>query len=359
MDLKSFAEVLAHFPHSPEAAKTAVEIAEEWPIGTTPEARLKKVYRCIRELCPADPDDDPDQYDGRATDIRDFVRKLPKPASVGRGEPDRVYLDVNAIANFFMTDAIALQLLLGRRSINPALASAATIAVDGVEGMARKHLKTAKGGLGALADKIRVAPDGFERVLATIDPEVLRVVIDALVRKRKIAFDYVSSKGNFSQMELGPLGLVVKDGSIYLVALKGVNSIPEMPLPLHRIANARLSPQPFHHARFDLDEWLELTGQLNHPQGGVEKTINLKLLVHPASIWHFQERPLGKDQRIIAPEMPGEWFRLTVTTRHWYTLTSFLTSFGPQIKVLGPPEVLDGEHGMLAWASGIAANYAP
>ena len=69
------------------------------------------------------------------------------------------------------------------------------------------------------------------------------------------------------------------------------------------------------------------------------------------------KRPLGVDQVITGPHEVDGWFSLTVTTKHWYTLTSFLISFGPHLKVVGPPEVLAGEQGVLAWARGIAKLY--
>ena len=46
-----------------------------------------------------------------------------------------------------------------------------------------------------------------------------------------------------------------------------------------------------------------------------------------------------------------------MTTKHWYTLTSFLASFGPYIRVLGPAEVLEGEDGIVEWARGMAKLY--
>lgn len=95
---------------------------------------------------------------------------------------------------------------------------------------------------------------------------------------------------------------------------------------------------------------------MNHPQGADNQVISLVLKVAPGSIWHFQERPLSSDQTITGPEQDG-WFRVTATTRHWYTLTAFLASFGPYIKVMGPQQVLEGKDGVIAWARGMAEHY--
>jgi predicted DNA-binding transcriptional regulator YafY len=358
MDLNTFAAVLTHFPQSISSAKTAQEIVKDWPIGKTPGGKLKKVYRCIQELGVDGFDDNGEDVNSPGSGIHEFVRKVPRPDDARRGQAECYYLDMNAISNFFMTDAIALQLLLGRRTINPALASAPAIELDGLESMARHRLEASKGSASALASKIRIVQDGFDRKLARINPAVLRTMIEALIRKRWVEFDYVSSKMGKSRMKLGPVGLVVKDGSIYLVALEGIKSTPEAALPLHRMNNAQVSPQPFHHSPFDLDAWIDKNGQLNHPQDGPDKTIRLELLVARGSIWHFQERSLGEDQIITAPVEPDGWYRLTVTTKRWYTLTSFLASFGPYIKVVGPKDVLEGKDGMIAWAKGMREHYS-
>lgn len=344
MNLKVFAEVLARFPQSRSTAKTVKDLAEDWPFGDTPEARLRHVYRCVNELS------------SRIPPIGYFLRKIPKPEHAAREDAAKVYLDLKEVSNYFMSDAIALQLLLGRRSINPTLAAAAALETDTIEEIALARLAESRSATSTLADKIRVVPDGFDRMLATIDPDVLRVVLEALVRNRSVEFDYCSFRGNVSRKKLGILGLVVKDASVYAVGLEGVQSVPGAPLPLHRMSNVKIGP-PFHHAPFDIDEWIAVTGGLNHPMGDVEKTIVLELEVAPGSIKHFQERPLGPDQVITEPGTPDGWYHLKVTTKHWYTLTSFLMSFGPYVKVLGPKEVMEGKDGVLAWARGVASLY--
>lgn len=345
MNLETFAQILARFPQSPKNAKTVSEIAASWPSDKASDAQVRQIYRWVNELSSG------------ASPIRDFICRIPKPENASREDATKIYLNLKEISNFFMSDAIALQLLLGRRSINPTLAAATSVEANTVEEIAHARLAESKSTASALANKIRVVPDGFDRMLAKIDPDVLRVILEALVRKRKVEFDYRSSKGKCSRKTLGPLGLVVKDGSIYLIGLEGVKSTPEAALPLHRMSNPKIGLQPFHHAPFDIDEWLEKTGGLNHPQGDVDKTICLELLVAPGSIWHFQERPLGPDQVITEPDEADGWYHLKVTTKHWYTLTSFLVSFGPYIKVLGPAEVLEGKDGIVEWARGMAKLY--
>jgi predicted DNA-binding transcriptional regulator YafY len=355
MDLKSFAEVLAHFPKSPQTARTATQIAEDWPLGSTDPAKLKKVYRCIRELCPRFDDDDGEDYG--AEDMRDFVRKL-APAEGADTKSSRVYLDMNAVADFFMTDAVALQLLLGRGAINHALLSDPALQSGDVERLARRNLRKAKGDVGALAGKVRVVADGPPRQPARIDPEVLRCVILALIKRRKLTFDYRSSADHRSTKTVGPLGLVAKDGALYLIGREGTRSEPGSALPLHRMLNPKLSLTTFDPSRFDIDAYLERTGQLSHPQGDPDATILLELKVHPIAIWHFQERPIGGGEQVITePSKPGGWYGVSLPSKFYYQWRPFLASFGPNVEVVGPPELRDGPEGLGSWARAMAALY--
>lgn len=355
MDLKSFAEVLAHFPKSPETAKTAAQIAEDWPLGKTHAARLKKVYRCIQELCPSFDDEDGDEYG--ADDIRDFVCRL--PAKRGADEKSsRVYLDLNAVADFFMTDAVAFQLLLGRSAINHALLSDPSLHSGDVEGLARRNLRKGKGEVGNLSGKVRVVADGPPRQTASIDPEVLRCVISGLLKRRKVEFGYRSAAGKQSAKTIAPLGLVAKEGTLYLIGLEGVHSSPGAALPLHRMSNPKLSLTQFDPGQFNIDEYLERTGQLSHPRRDTDANIRLELKVHPSAIWHFQERPIGGAEQVITePATADGWYGISVSTKFYYQWRPFLASFGPNIEVVGPPELRDGPEGIGAWAHAMAALY--
>jgi|GEM_PF-5468349 len=356
MDLESFAEVLALFPKSPGTAKTAAEIAKEWELGSTPQARLKKVHRCIRELSPQEDEAD-DGEDFGSNDIRDFVRKLP-PADRADRKSTRVYLDMNAVADFFMTDAVALQLLLGRSAINQALLSDPALQSGDVERLARRNLRKAKGDAGALAGKVRVVADGPPRLAAAVDPEVLRCVIMAMSKRHRLSFAYRSSGGNVSYRTVSPLGLCAKDGALYLIGLEGARSQPGQAMALHRMRNPKLTDHKFDPGMFDIDEYLEQTGNLSHPQGDPDSKILLELRVHPSAIWHFQERPIGGPHQVIThPAEPGGWYRLTVETGNYYQWRPFLASFGPNIELLSPPELRDGPNGLGAWARAMAALY--
>ncbi len=352
MQLETFREVLAVFPKSEDKAMTVQEISEEWGMGSSHDAKVKQVYRAIKTLCrnpdPGDDADDPDSDDVASLVVK--VRSAPGP--------DRFYIDMEVLARAFMSDAVALQVLLGRRAVNAAFARSPTTGLEGVERLALRRLQSGKARrpVKMLASLVRVVPDGMQRLPAKIEPDILKEVIHGVTHGKFVSVSYRSSGGRESKKKLGPLGLVMKDGSVYLVCCEPPGQAV-LSLPLHRVRSASVTSSVFTPpARFDLDAWLEETGQMNHPQDRDNRVISLVLEVAPESIWHFQERPLSPDQVISGPGQDG-WFRVTATTRRYYALTAFLASFGPYIRVVGPPQVLEGRDGIVAWARGMAAHY--
>lgn len=355
MKLETFREVLAAFPKSEDEAMTVRQIAEKWDkTAGSEEAKFKQVYRSIKDLCRnPHPGDDPD--DPESDDIGSIVVKV----HCVPPEPDRFYIDMEVVAQAFMPDVVALQILLGRRAVNPAFARSSSTGLSGVERLAQRRLEAGRGDRRTrmLASRVRAVPDGFDRLPAQIDPDILREVVYGITHSKILSLRYRSQKGNESIKKVGPLGLVMKDGSVYLVCC-GTSTRPILNLPLHRMIRVSVTSGVFvPPAHFDLDAWLQETGQMNNPLDTDKQAISLVLKVAPDSIWHFQERPLSPDQSITGPEQDG-WFRVTTKTRLWFTLTAFLASFGPYIKVVGPPEVLEGKDGMVAWVRGMAAHYS-
>jgi predicted DNA-binding transcriptional regulator YafY len=332
---------------------TVADLAEAWPVDGDIGARKRRVRRAIEALCRnPEPDDNAEGYG--TGQIRELV-----VAVHVRGRPTRYFLDMAAVASVFMTDAMAMGVLLGQRLVNPALAASSVTQLKHAEVLAQARIeKTRDRFLNKLSTRLRIVPDGFDRLPAAIAPETLQECMHAVGYGKWISFTYSSaSAGKTKKWTMGALGLVSKDGSVYLVCREDPDR-KIYSLPLHRMTNvactSRLyTPSP----RFDIDAWLRQTGQMNHPRHDDAGPITLELSVAPESIFHFQERPLGLDQVITAPETKGGWFRLKVTTFHWYALTAFLASFGPYIRVEGPTSVLEGKDGILAWSRQMAAHY--
>ena len=358
MDLATFAEILEYFPRSKAAAKTVEDIASEWDKGKTHSAKIRKIYRIIKEFCSRNADDPEDFGDSVAMeDIRDLIVRVPKSTSARRGGADRFFIDMD-VATLFFSDSVALQLVLGDRVINTQLTDALTPETWHVRRKARDHLahKAGLDTLASISDKIRIVQDGFARMPAVIEPEILKAMIEALKKKQEVTFDYTTPAGKTWPKTVFPRGLVSKDGTLYLVSTKAPAHERQPALPLHRMSNVRLNGR-IDAPVFDLDAHLDETGQLNHPMGKIGATIRLEMMVHKSSLYHFEERKIGPDQVITPPVGDSEWHHLAVTTRHYFSLTAFLASFGRWVKVLGPKEIMDDRDGIRTWAIEMANIY--
>ena len=152
--------------------------------------------------------------------------------------------------------------------------------------------------------------------------------------------------GDSFEEDLNPLGLVQKDGTVYLVACRGLTDVPQA-YPLHRMHDVQLgmvTPTPID---FDLARFIEDTHGLAHPPDGMTEMpiIDLVLRVHPRTLYHFHERPLCADQEPIewppkgAPEC--EWGYVRARLPYSKLLVAFLLSMGPWVEVVAPQEVRD------------------
>jgi predicted DNA-binding transcriptional regulator YafY len=149
----------------------------------------------------------------------------------------------------------------------------------------------------------------------------------------------VSAAGKASAKTVNPLGLVAKDGSIYLVASEGLSGKPRN-YPLQRVKEASASQHRLEEPLgFNLDRYIEETHQLSHVLNSAESPLTLKLRVSPNAIHHFRERPLAVDQMIGTVADSGDWHVVTATVPDTILLVPFLVSMGPWIEVLEPAAV--------------------
>jgi predicted DNA-binding transcriptional regulator YafY len=137
---------------------------------------------------------------------------------------------------------------------------------------------------------------------------------------------------------LSPLGLVAKDGTIYLVAVTALNDAPRH-YALHRMGSAEDAGGPAQsRADFDLDRHIASTHQFSHALEGSARTVDLILRVAPDAIFHFEERPLSATQTIEPPDETG-WYHVRDSVPMTLQLIPFLLSMGAGLKVVGPGEV--------------------
>jgi predicted DNA-binding transcriptional regulator YafY len=132
------------------------------------------------------------------------------------------------------------------------------------------------------------------------------------------------------QHRINPLGLVVRDGAIYLVASLAANDALRQ-FVLHRIKSAQVLDEPATSPRgFDPDEYIA-KGGFGWPTG---RKMRLVAIFDPGPAQTLAETPVSPDQTIA--ELDGNRFRLTATVQETKELHWWLSSFGPEVEVVEP-----------------------
>jgi predicted DNA-binding transcriptional regulator YafY len=304
----------------PENALTTAEILRRWRDLGGAAVTLRSIQRYMSDLSQ-------DSSDGPAL-----------VAVVERGLERSFYLKTSQVANWFMTEEAALDLQLSRDVFGRAFGAQGRSNGDKLADMAERVL-AASPETQRIRDRLRIAPDGIGRLPARIEPGVLRACIDAIGKSRKLRFLYNGASSKASNQLVSPLGLVAKDGAIYLVAVKGINDVPRH-FALQRMADADVHfQQAQHRPDFDLPQYIVDSHQFSHVLDAQAPPVQLKLRVAPEAIYHFRERPMSNDQEETLPADNEPWHIVTATVPNTILLMPFLLSMGPWIEVLAPADV--------------------
>jgi len=305
-----------------------------------PEGKLRNIQRYTQALSM-------DTEEGPA-----LIEKV--EASQKRGA-HKFYHKPSHITHWLMTEEAALNILLTQQILGRTFGAVTQIDIEqtgqiaeNVAGASRETLR--------IRDSLRVVPDDIGRLPAYIKPEVLQSIVDAVAQNRQVTFSFRSSKGNTKKHTVSPQGLVAKDGTIYLLATEGLSDMPRFPYPLQRVNEVQISHRPCQErAGFNLDNYIRDSHQLSHVLDGKTQTIELKLRVMDAALYHFRERPLSSEQKIGDPNLTDKSCLLTANIPDTVLLVPFLLSMGGWIEVLGPPRV---RVEMARRARHIAGHYA-
>lgn len=250
------------------------------------------------------------------------------------------YLNSSQVANWFMTEEAALDLQLTHQVLGRAFGSRERSNREKLADIAER-VTAASTETRRIRERLRIVPDGIGRLAARIDAQVLQAAIKAIGKDRKLKFSYTKPGGQPTAHLVSPLGLVAKDGTIYLVATKGLGDTPRH-FALHRMAEADVhfqaaQPRP----DFDLDKYIEASHQFSHvlDVDANKPPVNLKLRVAPQTLYHFLERPLSADQPKKPPKGPDGWYLVTATVPETILLVPFLVGMGAGIEVLEPASI--------------------
>jgi predicted DNA-binding transcriptional regulator YafY len=273
--------------------------------------------------------------------------------AVPRGGRKAYYLRTSEVAKWFLTEEAALDLEIARQVFGTTFGT-----VDGsysyVLSDAASNVVEQSRQLRHLRERLSIVPDGIGRLPAKIDAVIRRTLLEAIRLNRRISFSYLSSRKRRSSVRASPLGLVAKDGTVYLVAANGFEA--PFHYPLHRIESAVICDEAAeqHFGNFNLRKYIADTHQFSHVLNKSLDPVLVKLRVSPQAFYHFDERPLANGQQVSHPTDHEPWYIVTAKIPITVLLVPFILSMGPWVEVL-EPKALRSE--VIKRARGIAQNY--
>jgi predicted DNA-binding transcriptional regulator YafY len=195
----------------------------------------------------------------------------------------------------------------------------------------------ADSGYGRWKHKIAVIPRGQPLLAPSVRSEVFDAVQNALFDNRQLRGSYrARSHGDEPARErkLHPLGLVMREQLVYLVAHEG-SGAPIKQFALHRFGQVEVLDTPVSRPKgFDFDRYVSEQRGLDLPSGRTEQIV---LDVAPLVAQHLAECRLAKDQVIVA--RPDGSARVTATLPITEQLLWWVLGHGGRVVVRGP-EVL-------------------
>lgn len=200
-------------------------------------------------------------------------------------------------------------------------------------------------------NKVYVLPRGQELHPPKVEGEVIESVYQALLEERRFSCDYQPrNREERKQYEVNPLGLVFRNGVVYLVCtLWDYSDVRQ--LVLHRMHNAQLTDKPATSPEgFNLEYYIRNEQRFDYPAGD---SIRLEALLEPDVATHLSESRLSEDQT-LAPSEDGR-YRLTASVIDTLQLRWWLLGFGDRVEVLCPP-ALRQEFARIA--ENLASRYA-
>ncbi|MEC4747530.1 WYL domain-containing protein [Methylomicrobium sp. Wu6] len=183
--------------------------------------------------------------------------------------------------------------------------------------------------------KIAIVQPTQPLLMPEVLPEVQGIVSEALLKDRQLRVHYRHSNGELGDYDLNPLGLVLRNGSIYLIASKVGTKVPSI-FALHRIQRIEPLDDPaVRPTGFDLQQFID-TGRMGFNFSGEVsyQPIKLVAIFDPITTNHLSESRLSEDQVIDRFEDGSS--KITATVQDTEQLFWWLQSFGARVEVLEP-----------------------
>lgn len=210
-------------------------------------------------------------------------------------------------------------------------------------------------------DVVAVVPKALPLMPPPYNQDLANVVFEALNRNRQLTLKVITrhSPTEPKSYRINPLGVVVRDSSIYLVwTLDGDREEKVKEFALHRIQSATMLEIPR-----DLPHGFTLDGFINEHQGFgylvQDEPEEIRLVMKVGSVLQFtlSETALSNDQTI--EQLDQGLYRVTATVKNTHQLRAWIRERGTQALVLEPPcvrEDLKAQYEALARMYGAGQN---
>ncbi|MGQ0621384.1 MAG: helix-turn-helix transcriptional regulator [Panacagrimonas sp.] len=181
--------------------------------------------------------------------------------------------------------------------------------------------------------KLRVIPRGPTFATPKIPEGVQQAVFDALLADRKIRAVYRGRGARDAKpTDLHPLGVVSRDGVIYLVATAWDYEQPYH-YALHRFEKAEALPDTARRPEgFDLDRHIAAEKAFAYPTGRGRIALKIEIDEAPAAL--LLERPLAPGQ--TARRLRNGRYQIAANVEDTAELRWWLLGYGEQLRVVGP-----------------------
>jgi len=235
-----------------------------------------------------------------------------------------------------MTPQAALVLRMARDYLAQVLPQATVDALAPYYERSDQVLAEAPGSIGSWPERVRIISRGQPLLAPEIDPNVLTEVYRAVQAGERVHIDYYRRRvPRQCQYKANPLGVVLRDGVITLVATLFDYDNP-VQLHLHRMQTAKRLDEPRQWpAGFDLDDWIKCD-----PMGySLGEDVAIELQVTDEIAKHLEETPLSRDQTL--EERDDGWRRLMATVADTEQLRWWLLGLAANVRVVAPELLRD------------------
>ena len=236
-----------------------------------------------------------------------------------------------------MSPPTAFALRLAADYLKPIMPPLALGLLEPYFGHAERVLKGTA--LGRWPDKAAIISRGPNLEPPAVSANVQEAVYTALMENRKVEVAYCAkARTRAKPIVLNPLGIVVREGIVYLVATSW-NYDDVRQYVLHRMSEPQLLDEPARAvADFSLADYIDEQSEFSYPQSG--RTLRVRALFDADAGMHLTESRLGAGHR-TAEQSDGRVL-VEASVPDTADLRWWLLGFGGAVEVL-EPELLRSE----------------